>query len=58
MLAGATSPGVWFPEQPEAVADRATLLTDAAEGTLTFDLNKPLWQLGTMPKQLGMGLYI
>lgn len=57
MLADSTQPGVWFPEEPEAVSDRRGLLLDASEGTLTFDLNKPLWQLGSEPTRLGMGLY-
>ena len=57
MLNGSTEPGVWFPEEPEAVSDRRGLLMDAAEGTITFDLNKPPWQLGTDPKQIGMGMY-
>lgn len=57
MLRGSTQPGVWFPEEPEAVSDRRALLMEAAEGTMTFDLNKPLWQLGSDPKQIGMGIY-
>lgn len=57
MLNGSTQPGVWFPEEPEAVADRRSLLAEAAEGTITFDMNKPLWQLGSDPKQIGMGIY-
>ena len=57
MLRGSTQPGVWFPEEPEAVSDRRALLMEAAEGTITFDLNKPLWQLGSDPTQIGMGIY-
>ena len=57
MLAGGTQPGVWFPEEPGAVADRRGLLQDAAEGTMRFDLNRSPWELSTDPKQIGMGFY-
>lgn len=57
MLNGSTKPGVWFPEEPEGVANRRELLMDAAEGTMAFDVNKPLWALGSDPRQIGMGLY-
>ncbi|KAK9815837.1 hypothetical protein WJX72_010551 [[Myrmecia] bisecta] len=57
MLAGGTQPGVWFPEQPEAMADRRRLLELSAEGTMRFELNRPPWALEDDPTQLGMGFY-
>ena len=57
MLNGSTKPGVWFPEEPEGIANRRELLKDAAEGCMAFDVNKPLWALGSDPRQIGMGLY-
>jgi hypothetical protein len=57
MLAGETQPGVWFPEEREAIPDRRGLLQRAAEGTIRFELNRPPWALETTPKQLGFGMY-
>ncbi len=58
MLEGGTQPGVWYPEEKEALRDRQTLLSRAAEGTLRFAVNRPLWALESDPKQIGMGLYV
>ncbi len=57
MLAGQTSPGVWFPEERGALSDRRALLSMSAEGTFRFVLNKPTWALESDPVQLGMGFY-
>jgi hypothetical protein len=58
MLADQTSPGVHFPEERGALKDRRVLLTMAAQGTSRFLLNKPVWQIESEPKQLGMGMYL
>lgn len=57
MLAGDTSPGVWFPEEKEALKDRRALLQLASEGTFRFLLNKPAWAIESNPVQIGMGFY-
>lgn len=57
MLAGQTQPGVWYPEEPEALSDRRALLALASDGCTRFLLNRTPWQLETDPVQLGMGLY-
>jgi hypothetical protein len=57
MLRGNCQPGVWFPEEPEALADRRTVLKESAEGCVRFDLNKPAWAIESNPKQLGFGIY-
>eukprot|EP00238_Polyblepharides_amylifera_P000296 CAMPEP_0196574314 /NCGR_PEP_ID=MMETSP1081-20130531/4055_1 /TAXON_ID=36882 /ORGANISM="Pyramimonas amylifera, Strain CCMP720" /LENGTH=418 /DNA_ID=CAMNT_0041892303 /DNA_START=129 /DNA_END=1382 /DNA_ORIENTATION=+ len=43
VLEGGTSPGVWYPEQDEAVSDRSLLLKRASQGTKKFIMNKPAW---------------
>ncbi|KAK9837667.1 hypothetical protein WJX74_002531 [Apatococcus lobatus] len=57
VLAGETQPGVWFPEEPEAVQDRPALLKLASRGCTQFQINRPPWAIETDPKQLGMGFY-
>ena len=57
MLAGGTSPGVWFPEEQGALSDRRALLQMASEGTSQFILNKPLWEIESERVQLGFGMY-
>lgn len=57
MLAGETQPGVWFPEERQAVSDRRKLLKKAAEGTRRFELNRPPWALESNPTRLGFGIY-
>ncbi|KAL4859611.1 Saccharopine dehydrogenase-like oxidoreductase [Chlorella vulgaris] len=44
MLAGQTQPGVWFPEERGALADRKTLLGMSTEGCTRFLLNRTPWQ--------------
>jgi hypothetical protein len=58
MLAGQPQPGVWFPEQIEAIPDRLLLLHLAKFGTKQFLLNKSPFQLAADPVQLGFGIYI
>ena len=58
MLAGQSKPGVWFPEQQEAIPDRSLLLQLASHGTKQFLLNKSPFQLAADPVQLGFGIYI
>ncbi|KAK9827368.1 hypothetical protein WJX81_002139 [Elliptochloris bilobata] len=57
MLAGGTQPGVWFPEQREAVPDRRGLLQMATDGAQRFELNRPPWAIESQPTQLGFGMY-
>lgn len=45
MLAGQTQPGVWFPEERGALADRKTLLGMSTEGCTRFLLNRTPWQV-------------
>ncbi|KAI8573247.1 hypothetical protein RHMOL_Rhmol01G0263500 [Rhododendron molle] len=60
ILEGSTQPGVWFPEEPEGIAieAREALLERAAEGTISFIMNKPPWMVETDPKELGLGIYL
>lgn len=58
MLAGQTQPGVWYPEQPEAIPNRELLLKLASHGTKQMILNKSPFQLQNDPYQLGFGIYI
>ncbi|GFY94304.1 saccharopine dehydrogenase [Actinidia rufa] len=48
ILEGSTQPGVWFPEEPEGIAieAREPLLRRAAQGTISFVMNKPPWMDG------------
>ena len=57
MLQGGTKPGVWFPEEPEAIADRLRLLQQASQGCIRFELNQPPWKIESDAKQVGMGFY-
>merc|ERR1719199_473459 len=45
MLAGETRPGVWFPEEPGAIEDRAKLLEAASKGCDNYEINKASWML-------------
>ena len=58
MLSGNCQPGVWFPEQPEAIPDRMALLTESSKGCIRFDVNKSPFQVESDAKQLGMGIYL
>ncbi|XP_021279391.1 uncharacterized protein LOC110413016 [Herrania umbratica] len=60
ILEGSTQPGVWFPEEPEGIAieAREVLLKRAAQGTISFVMNKPPWMVETDPKELGLGIYV
>lgn len=58
MLAGETQPGVWFPEEREALQNRYKLLQESAEGCVRFELNRPPWALESAPRRLGFGIYI
>ncbi|EOY32767.1 Saccharopine dehydrogenase isoform 2 [Theobroma cacao] len=60
ILEGSTQPGVWFPEEPEGIAieAREVLLERAAQGTISFVMNKPPWMVETDPKELGLGIYV
>lgn len=57
VLTGGTKPGVWFPEEPEAIADRMRLLQQASQGCIRFELNQPPWKIESDAKQMGMGFY-
>lgn len=58
LLAGETKPGVWYPEQEEAIPNRPLLLKLASHGTKQFLLNKSPWEIESDPVQLGFGIYI
>lgn len=58
VLQGATQPGVWYPEEMEAVPDRRNLLLMASDGVNRLEVNRPVWEIEQEAKQLGMGLYI
>ncbi len=58
MLAGETQPGVWFPEEREALQNRMALLKASADGCVRFELNRPPWALESNPTRLGFGIYI
>lgn len=58
MLAGHTKPGVWFPEEREALVDRKALFKLSQVGAKKFLLNKSPWELESEPVQLGFGIYI
>ena len=45
LLLGQTAPGVWFPEERQALADRRGFLKFASYGCERFDLNKPSWSI-------------
>ncbi|CAG9466044.1 unnamed protein product [Pedinophyceae sp. YPF-701] len=57
LASGGTAPGVWYPEEPQAIADRRALLEAAAKDAEAFILNRPPWMFETEAKQIGMGLY-
>ncbi|KAL5766471.1 hypothetical protein ACOSP7_017088 [Xanthoceras sorbifolium] len=60
VLEGSTQPGVWFPEEPEGIAveARELLLEHATRGTANFVMNKPPWMVETVPKEVGLGIYV
>jgi short subunit dehydrogenase-like uncharacterized protein len=58
MLAGETLPGVWYPEQEQAIPHREMLLKLASQGTRQFVLNKSPFQIATDPIELGFGIYL
>ncbi|KAL5766456.1 hypothetical protein ACOSP7_017073 [Xanthoceras sorbifolium] len=60
VLEGSTQPGVWFPEEPEGIAveARELLLERATRGTANFVMNKPPWMVETVPKEVGLGIYV
>ncbi|WIA20028.1 hypothetical protein OEZ86_013684 [Tetradesmus obliquus] len=57
VLSGQSQPGVWYPEEKEALADRRAFLQYAAKGCTRFDLNRPAWALESDVKQLGGLIY-
>ncbi|XP_056169420.1 uncharacterized protein LOC115677350 isoform X2 [Syzygium oleosum] len=60
VLEGSSQPGVWFPEEPEGIAveAREILLKRASQGTTNFVMNKPPWMVETVPKEVGLGIYV
>ena len=58
MLAGETEPGVWFPEERQAVKNRQALLQASADGCARYEINRPPWALESAPRRLGFGIYI
>jgi len=57
MLRGECAPGVWYPEEKEAISDRKALFDMAKEGTSLFLLNQAPWMVESKPVNLGFGLY-
>lgn len=57
VLKGQTQPGVWYPEEPEALADRREFLRFAATGCERFDLNRGAWALESEAVQVGGLIY-
>ncbi|KAG2486380.1 hypothetical protein HYH03_014960 [Edaphochlamys debaryana] len=57
VLQGGTQPGVWYPEEREALADRRQFLQLAATGCERFELNKGAWALESEIKQIGGMIY-
>lgn len=57
MLEGGCAPGVWYPEENEAITDRGALFERAKEGTSLFLLNQAPWMVESKAINIGMGLY-
>ena len=57
ILDGETQPGVWYPEEKQAITNRPLLLERASQGCFRFDMNKPTWAIGSNPKRFVMGIY-
>ncbi|GIL68555.1 hypothetical protein Vafri_21811 [Volvox africanus] len=57
VLQGKTKPGVWYPEEPEALQDRRQFLQLAATGCSRFDLNRSAWALESEITQIGGLIY-
>ncbi|KAK3278251.1 hypothetical protein CYMTET_13782 [Cymbomonas tetramitiformis] len=57
VLEGGAQPGVWYPEEKEAVKDRRVLLERAAKNARLFILNKPSWMLESDAINIGFGFY-
>lgn len=57
ILDGNTEPGVWYPEQKEAIKNRKIFLNHASEGCRRLILNRPAWQIESEPKRIGLGMY-
>lgn len=58
VLDGETQPGVWFPEEKEAIRNRPLLLERASEGCFQFLMNKAPWEFYSAPKRVVMGIYL
>ncbi|XP_024528585.1 uncharacterized protein LOC9641433 [Selaginella moellendorffii] len=60
VLQGKTRPGVWFPEQDEAIPFqyRGQLLQQASKGTSSFVMNRSPWMVEGDPKEIGFGIYL
>ncbi|KAL6745899.1 Saccharopine dehydrogenase [Haematococcus lacustris] len=57
VLLGQTKPGVWYPEEKEALADRRAFIKFAATGCERLDLNRSAWSLESDPQQIGGLIY-
>lgn len=55
MLEGQTQPGVWYPEEKEAVSNRRAVLGAASKGCFRFEVGKPAWAMES--KMEGIGLF-
>ncbi len=58
LLLGRTRPGVWYPEQKEALSDRREFLRLAATGCARFEVNRSRWALASEPTSLGGLIYL
>ena len=58
LLNDESQPGVWYPEEKEAMVNRKRFLEDAAEGCQRLVLNRPGWQLESDPQRVALGIYV
>eukprot|EP00210_Caulerpa_lentillifera_P004710 g4494.t1 len=58
MLDGDTQPGVWYPEEKQALKNRRKFLTFASKGCQRLILNRPSWQIESDPTRIGLGMYV
>ena len=62
LLEKKVNPGVWYPEEDGVFIDFEThameLLRRSAKGCRKFVLSQAPWQIGSKPRQVGIGLYL
>lgn len=55
---GESTPGVWFPEEKQAILKRKRFLKYASEGCRQLVVNRPTWEIDSDPVQIGLGFYL